>query len=926
LPTLPSGTVTFLFTDIEGSTRLWQEYPQQMKAALLRHDEILKAAIEASGGYVFKTVGDAFHATFDKAIDGLKGAVHAQLAIGAETWDPRTPVKVRMALHTGEAVERDNDYFGPTLNRSARLESIGYGGQILVSLVCAELVRDMLPDDVSLKEMGRRRLKDLTRPEEVYQVVHPELRPDFPPLKSLDLHQHNMPVQPTALIGREAEIAVVRSMLSSPAEPIVTLTGPGGMGKTRLALQVGAEVVEHFEHGVFFVDLSSIEDPELMPAAIGQALHLKESGNRPYVAVLSEFLKDRHILLILDNLEQIMASRDQIVTLTGACGGVKVIVTSREALRVRGEKVFNVPPLALPDLRPDERQDIETTSQYEAVRLFIERARAAKQNFRISNNNAPAVAEICVRLDGIPLAIELAAARIRMLSPEAILARLEHSLSLLKGGMNDLPVRQQALRATIDWSYNMLDDEHKRLFRSLTVFKGGFTLDAAESVFTDTPEDADLFQGIESLVDKSFVFPEETGTGEPRFHLLETMREYGIEKLKERGAFESLRDLHAGYFKSLVAALCPSLRGRELKGCLDQLDQDYGNIRDALSWLHIQDKSQQALEICGQIWRFWQIRGHLTEGREQTEKALRFGKDQDEQLRALALLGAGNLAKEQGDYKRALAALGTSYRIFNTTGNRENTYRSLHEIGWVQYWMNELDKAQKSYQLGKKLAGESSDDYMVARFDLGIGAVCWRNQQIPQARAHYEGSMSVFRRHDDRQMEAQVLCNLGIIDREEGKLGAAKAQYERAMKILVDIDDQPTLRVVLNNLGDISLMQSDSENARTHYQSLLRLAMKVGDVRFAGSAQAGLAEVALFAGEPEVAYGHAEDAYSLVRELGQEIAIGVSLRLMGEASLKMGKVEMARIYLKQSIPILESAQLIEELEKAKEVWRAAELL
>jgi predicted ATPase len=732
-----------------------------------------------------------------------------------------------------------------------------------------------------------------------------------------------MPVQPTALIGREAEIAVVQSMLSSPAEPIVTLTGPGGMGKTRLALQVGAEMVEHFEHGVFFVDLSLVEEPDLMPAAIGHSLNLKESGNRPYMAILTEFLKDRHILLILDNLEQILASRDQIVTLTGACGGAKVIVTSREALRVRGEKVFNVPPLALPDIRPDARQDIETTSQYEAVRLFIERARAAKQDFRISNSNAPAVAEICVRLDGIPLAIELAAARIRMLSPDAILARLEHSLSLLKGGMNDLPVRQQALRATIDWSYNMLDDEHKRLFRDLSVFKGGFTLDAAELVFTDTPEDADLFQGIESLVDKSFVFPEDTGTGEPRFHLLETMREYGIEKLKEEGTFESLHDRHAGYYKSLVAALCPSLRGRELKGSLDQLDEDYGNIRDALSWLHIQDKSEHVLEICGQIWRFWQIRGHLTEGREQIERALLLGEDAEPRLIAPTLLGAGDLAREQGDYKGALASLRRAFLIYKEEKSNTGLMNSYRALGWVHFRLNAIEAAQKAFATGDRLATVLGDDYQRGLIGIGLGAAKWRLGLVTEADEIFAQCRVLFHNLGDSRREAQVLCNLGILARKRGHFPRALELYRCAEGLLAKIDDQATLRGVYNNIGDICLLMGSIGTSKRYYEQLRDLATSMCDLAFEASAGIGLAEIELHEGNPEKAAVLSVRPLDIANQTNDRVAQGVCLRVQGESLILRGQTKDAIGILEESVTVLENIHFEEELQKARYMLREA---
>lgn len=538
---LPTGTVTFLFTDIQGSTHLWQDHPRDMKTALARHDALLREAIQSNHGCVFKTVGDAFCAAFTTAMDGVQAALAAQLALQAEGWPPATPLLARMALHTGEAEERDGDFFGPALNRAARLLSIGHGAQTLLSLVTAELVRDTLPEGVSLREMGEQRLKDLTRPESVYQLQHPALPADFPPLHSLDAHPHNLPVQPTPLIGREKELAEVEGLIAEGTR-VLTLTGPGGMGKTRLALQAAADLIERFRYGVFFVDLSSLTDPALVPARIAQTLRLQEAGPRPLQEQLKEFLCQKQILLVLDNFEQVLEAALLVVDLLASCPNVRFLVTSREALRVRGERVFLVPPLGLPASGKRHARDLGALGQYEAVRLFIERAAAVMPDFQITNANAPAVADVCVRLEGIPLAIELAAARVRLLPPEMILERLGRRLALLTGGSRDLPQRQQTLRATIEWSYRLLEERQQGALEVLSVFAGGFACAAAESMLTRliSPE-LDILGELEALADKSLLAVKQGAAGEPRFHILETIREYALEQLAGRRSLEAAR-------------------------------------------------------------------------------------------------------------------------------------------------------------------------------------------------------------------------------------------------------------------------------------------------------------------------------------------------------------------------------------------------
>ena len=504
----PTGTVTFLFTDIEGSTKLWEQHPDSMRPALARHDHLLRQSIEANNGYVFKTMGDAFCAAFATAPEAVQAALTAQRLLTAEVWETETSLRVRMALHTGIAEERDGDYFGQALNRVARLLATGHGGQTLLSGATQELTRDHLPLAASLLDLGQRRLKDLGRPEIVFQLRHPALSADFPPLRSLDNPDlpNNLPLQVASFIGREKETTDVKFLLAKTR--LLTLTGSGGSGKTRLALQVAADLLDQYFDGVWLVELATLSDPALVPQAVADVLGVQEQVGQAITRTLKDALYSKSLLLVLDNCEHLVAACASLAAdLLGNCPHVHLLSTSREPLNIAGEQTFRVPSLSLPD--PKQTQTVETVSQYEAVRLFIERVQAVQPSFMVTNTNAPAVAQVCWRLDGIPLAIELAAARVRSLSVEDVNTRLDNRFRLLTGGARNSLPRQQTLRALIDWSYDLLTEAEKTLLRRLSVFAGGWTLPAAEAV--GVGKDAanagvagwEVVDLLTSLVDKS---------------------------------------------------------------------------------------------------------------------------------------------------------------------------------------------------------------------------------------------------------------------------------------------------------------------------------------------------------------------------------------------------------------------------------------
>lgn len=475
------ATLTFVFTDIEGSTRLWDEKPDAMRKALAQHDSVLRQKFSQKG-QVFKTIGDAFCVAYESPSQAVEAAGDVQKELNGQDWGEIGAIRVRIGLHTGEAEHRDDDYFGPSLNRVARVLSSGHGGQILMTQATYELVRDALPKDTEARSLGEHRLRDLERPETIYQLTVTGLQTDFPPLKSLSELPNNLPLQMTSFVGREKELADVEKLVRK--NRLVTFTGSGGTGKTRLSMQAAANLLSDFEDGVWLVELAPLTEPDLVPQTVAAALKVREEPGRPLMDTLVSHFKDKKLLLILDNCEHLLDASARLADAIGKqCPNVHIIATSREPLAIQGEQVYRVPSLSTPD--PKKKESLESLNQYEAVRLFIDRALLAQPSFAVTNENAPSVAQICHRLDGIPLALELAAARVRAMPVETIASRLDDRFRLLTGGSRTALPRQQTLRATIDWSYGLLDEKEKTLLRRLSVFAGGWTLEAAEKVCAD---------------------------------------------------------------------------------------------------------------------------------------------------------------------------------------------------------------------------------------------------------------------------------------------------------------------------------------------------------------------------------------------------------------------------------------------------------
>jgi predicted ATPase/class 3 adenylate cyclase/DNA-binding CsgD family transcriptional regulator len=671
MPDLPTGTVTLLFTDIEGSTRLLQHLGERYKELLTSCRQLLRVAFQQWNGNEVDTQGDAFFVTFARATDAVSAAVDMQRALYSYLWPNEVRVRIRIGLHTGEPQLSAGGYVGLDVHHAARIMSAGHGGQVLLSQTTRELVKYDLPEGVSLLDLGEHRLKDLQHPGHLYQLNIAGLPTDFPPLKTLDIHPHNLPVPPTPLIGRELQVAAILHLFSREEVHMVTLTGAGGTGKTRMALRVAAEVSDAFPDGVYFVNLAPIRDPELVIPTLAQVLDVKDVEGQPVLDLLRAFLREKHLLLLLDNFEQVVDAAVQVADLLASCPKLKMIVTSRMALHIQAEHEFAVPPLTVPD--PKRLSDLEALSQYEAVALFIQRAQAVKPDFFVSNANAPAVAEICVRLDGLPLAIELAAARIKVLPPQALLARLGQRLTVLTSGARDVPARQQTLRNTIEWSYLLLQASEQRLFRRLSIFVNGCTLDAVEAVcatLDSDPAARQVLDGVASLIDKNLLQPTEQDRNEPRLMMLESIRAYGLEMLSASEEMEMTRQAHAAYYLVLAERAESELQGTQQALWQGWLEHEYDNLLAAWKWAIEQGKTGQRVEMVmrlyGLLQRLWYDLGHMDIGQSYYKRAfssLIFKQGGSVTVHALAkelrqqlgttlwLAILAQVAARQGDYK-----------------------------------------------------------------------------------------------------------------------------------------------------------------------------------------------------------------------------------------------------------------------------------
>ncbi|MFL5685236.1 MAG: adenylate/guanylate cyclase domain-containing protein [Chloroflexota bacterium] len=831
----PTGTVTCLFSDIEGSTRIELAIGTGPYRELReRHRELLRDAFVAHDGYEVSTEGDSFFVIFRRPMDAVGAAVDAERAIETETWPDGVEVHVRMGIHTGEIESVGSDVIGYDINRTARIASIANGGQVLVSDTTRALIADALPADVTLRDLGPHRLKDLRAPEHLSQLVIAGLQDAFPPLRSLDARPNNLPTQLTTFVGRERELAEALGLLATTR--LLTLTGPGGTGKTRLSLQLAADAADDFPGGVWFVALDAVRDPSLVVPTVGRTLGLAETANRPSMDVLADEIGDRQVLLVLDNFEQVTEAGPGIAELLRRCPNLKAIVTTRIPLRVSGEQEYPVPGLPAPpdtthlsemerlNLPRELRElDLETLTQFEAVRLFIARASAVRPGFEVTNANAPAVAGIAARLHGMPLAIELAAARTKLLTPDQILARLEHHLDLLTAGSRDVPERQQTLRGAIGWSYDLLDDGARRLVDRLSVFRGGFDLEMAERVCGPADDVGDdVVERIGELVDQSLVRLDESHA-EPRFAMLETIREYAAEMLAQRGEAEAIADRHAAAMLDLARQAAPQLSGDDQRAWLDRLEREHDNMRAALDWAIAKPDPQLGARLATSLWRFWQQRGYLNEARARFERMEAQGWSLEPIDQARFAEAFGGVAYWQSDAPTARRLYDEALQVWRAAGDKREIANALFNRSYADM-IDIMEGTVAPPGPGEEPPTPGLDEALAIYQELGdtggegnivwaLGSVHYFTANGSEAESWYRRALELHRSAGNRTMEAWSLHMLGLSIIGQRRFSEGLEVIRHALRHFYEAGDVAGVTLVLDDMAIATLGLGEIDRA-----------------------------------------------------------------------------------------------------------------
>ena len=794
---LPTGTVTFLFTDIEGSTRLLQDLGDRYGQLLADQQRILRKLVREGGGEEVDSQGEGMFIVFRRAHDAVKTAVACQRAMAAHPWPDGRSVRIRMGLHTGEPECTESGYVGIDVHRAARICAAGHGGQILLSPTTFDLLANDLPDAITVRDMGEHGLKDLARPEHLFQLVVPELPADFPPLRTLDTQPNNLPRQLTSFVGREREIAEVERLFAGTS--LLTLTGVGGCGKTRLALQVAAALLDRFRDGVWVVELASLADPSLVTRAVAAALGLREVPGRPLAASLSDYLATKQLLLCLDNCEHLLGACAELVdALLRACPRLRVLVTSREGLGIGGERIYPVPPLFASD----------------AAQLFVERARFHRPDFELTPENAPAVAQICERLDGIPLAIELAAARVRVLSLPELAAKLSDRFRLLTGGSRTALPRHQTLRAAIDWSYSLLSEPERAVLRSASVFAGGFSVAAAEAICSnDAVAPDEVLALLARLVEKSLLNATD-GDGETRYGLLETVRQFAHEKLVESAEDSVARSRHLEWCLQLAEAAEPQLETKDQLIWLRRLELERDNIRAALDWSIDLEPAEAALRLTSALRLFWHVRGPWSEAMERFERALRRCDAAGAAIQAKVKTGTAYIGDQLGqDRERARRLLGEALDLYRKVGDKTGIAKTLLYLGMVRPEHGGSERAESQFEEALALARETGDQVHASRVLLNLAGLVFARGDSARASLLAQEGLAAARSSGDHWALANALSFMSTGARLGRDYAGAQRFSEECLALAVELGHTMFIGASLVSFAEIAAARGDSERA-----------------------------------------------------------------------------------------------------------------
>jgi predicted ATPase/class 3 adenylate cyclase len=835
---LPAGTVTFLFTDIEGSTKLFHRLGDRYPLVLAAHRHLCQEVFRERSGNEIGTEGDAFFVAFASATDATLAAIECQRALAGHPWPADAEIRIRIGVHTGEALVVGREYVGLAVHRAARICSAAHGGQVLISGATAELLESDRIPDVNLRELGEHRLKDFPRPERLVEIVIPELPSAFPPPKTLE-PPIRLPAQSTQLVGRTAELQLACDLLEGQDIRLVTLTGPGGTGKTRLGVEIAARLGRAFGDGVYFVGLAVIRDSAEVPTAVAHALGVQPTGSQTVAEIVGDYLRPKQVLLLLDNLEHLPEATPFIADLLDTARHLKVLATSQAPLRLSSERELAVAPLALP--ATGDRDDPETLSRFDAITLFVERAQAARPDFALTHENAASVRQICVKLDGLPLALELAAARLRMLSPQDLHDRLDRRLRLLTRGAQDRPDRQRTLRATLDWSYDLLDPDEQSLLARLSVFAGTCTIDAAEAILDPDDEFAfEVIDGLTSLAEMSLLQP--VAGAEPRLAMLQTIREYALERLEESGDADRLRLGHADFFVAQAETAQRQLRGPEQETWFRSLLAEQDNFRAALGWAVARRESAIALRLATALEIFWRRRGQYEEGARWFDGVLALEPPPLPGIRARGLAAGAHLAALAGNVVVAEQRYEESIRILRELGDEAGLAEALRGFAELTAERGQSGQAREAAEESLELFTALNDRGAMAGRLRFLGELALEQGAVREARDLLGRALAVAREAGDARNVVRITHSLADLELSAGNLDQAEDLYRSALLKSRDTPHEAVAAHCLLGLAAVAGARGEAEEAGRLWSAGERLADRLG-MRFDPSAQAHYEQV-----------------------------------------------------------------------------------